>query len=307
MRFYFNLTENKLMLHTAAERKENAEKEIHCLYESDLKVDVATGDVTTDSLNVLYPIAGTFIAKDFGVIAGLDAALSFVAQKYPAIVFKARVHDGDDVLVGEVLATIEGTAATVLTLERTLLNMMQHLSGVATQTKMLMKACEGTDALVVDTRKTLPGMRMIQKYAMTCGGGTNHRIGLYDMVLIKDNHLASIRQTHPTDYITEAVRRSRSVIASEIEIMIEVETIEMMLEAAAAGADYIMLDNMSVPLMRDAVQQLHAKYPDKRPLLEASGNINLTTIADVAKTGVDRISVGSITHSVQAFDISLKL
>lgn len=286
--------------------RECVEASIHSLFRSDLEVDVGAGDLTSSSLGVDYPMQGRFIAKASGVIAGMDAAVSFVAGEYPEISLGAAVVDGDRVAEGDVLATIEGAAATVLMLERTLLNMMQHLSGIATQTRALMDACEGTVAQVVDTRKTLPGMRMIQKYAMACGGGSNHRIGLYDMVLIKDNHLASIRAAHPENFITEAIERSRVAIAPEVEIMVEVESIADMLEAARAGADYIMLDNMSVAMMREAVATLRAQFGEQRPRLEASGNITLDTIAAVAQTGVDRISVGSITHSVTAFDISLK-
>ncbi len=286
--------------------KDKAEKLIHQLFISDLKIDVGDGDITSKSLNVTYPMTGKFVAKDCGIISGVDASVSFIQKYYPNITFKANNQDGDDIKYGDIIATISGTAADVLTLERTLLNMMQHLSGVATQTKQLLNLCRGTKVQVVDTRKTLPGMRGIQKYAMLCGGGSNHRIGLYDMVLIKDNHLASIKQTNPKDFITEAIMRSRSNIPKHIKIMVEVESIEGMLEAAKAKADYIMLDNMDVPTMIKAVNKLKFEFGNSRPKLEASGNINLQTIAEVAKTGVDRISVGSITHSVKAFDISLK-
>lgn len=265
-----------------------------------LKEDVGSGDITTRSTVPADRIAhGRYVAKESGVICGL-----FICQRVFALVggnvdFKPLKSDGDHVEKGEVIAEVSGNARNILTGERVGLNLLQHLSGIATMTAKTVAAVKGTNAKIVDTRKATPGLRILEKYAVRVGGGTNHRFNLADGVLIKDNHIVA------SGSITNAVAAARKNVPHTIKIEVEIETFPQLNEAIEAGADIIMLDNMSVEDMARAVEIVAG-----RAITEASGNMGDKTADEllaVAKTGVDIISVGSLTHSVHAMDISLKL
>lgn len=263
-----------------------------------LAEDLGSGDVT--SLSTVPETAtaeGTMLVKQPGVISGLTVASYVFERVDPAISFRPRCPDGTRVADREILADISGPARSVLAGERVSLNLLQRLSGVATLTATYVEAVSGTNATIVDTRKTTPGLRMLEKAAVRHGGGQNHRFGLSDGVLIKDNHLAAIGGP---DRVTRAVQAARRLAPHTTRIEVEVTTLEEVEEALAAGADIIMLDNMTVATMAQAV-----RIVDGRALLEASGGITLKTVRSIAETGVDLISVGALTHSAPALDISL--
>ena len=265
--------------------------------ENALKEDIHTGDITTLAVVAEGRKASArLIAKEPLVLAGIKVAERTFQLLDPLICFKAGFADGDRLAKGDVIAELSGDASQLLQGERVALNFLQRLCGVATLTSLYVEAVQGTMARIVDTRKTTPGLRMLEKHAVRVGGGTNHRTGLYDGVLIKENHIAA------AGGITEAVRRARAYIAHTIKIEVETETIEQVREALAAGADIIMLDNMSLEKMREAVAVIGGKA-----LVEASGGVNLETVRAIAETGVDIISVGSLTHSARAMDISMLL
>ena len=264
-----------------------------------LAEDIGTGDITT--LSTVPPertISGRYIAKEDGVLCGLELVARAFALLDASIAFKPLKRDGDAVRKGDFVATVSGNARAILTGERVGLNLLQHMSGVASQTARAVAAVAGTGAKIVDTRKTTPGLRVLDKYAVRAGGGGNHRFGLSDGVLIKDNHIVA------AGGIAEAVAAARARAPHSLRVEVEVETLEQLREALAAGADIIMLDNMSVEDMREAV-----RIVDGRALTEASGNMGDKSDAElraVAETGVDLISIGARTHSVRALDISLK-
>ena len=264
-----------------------------------LAEDIGTGDITT--LSTVPPertISGRYIAKEDGVLCGLELVARAFALLDASIAYKPLKRDGDAVRKGDLVATVSGNARAILTGERVGLNLLQHMSGVASQTARAVAAVAGTGAKIVDTRKTTPGLRVLDKYAVRAGGGGNHRFGLSDGVLIKDNHIVA------AGGIAEAVAASRARAPHSLRVEVEVETLEQLREALAAGADIIMLDNMSVEDMREAV-----RIVDGRALTEASGNMGDKSDAElraVAETGVDLISIGALTHSVRALDISLK-
>ena len=261
-----------------------------------LEEDIGSGDITTLSTIPESTTAhGRFIAKEDTVICGIDIAKKVFHLIDPTVNFTTHKNDGDVVKKGEVIAEVEGCARNMLTAERTALNIMQRLSGVATRTAECVEMVKGTKAKIADTRKTTPGMRALEKYAVRIGGGTNHRYNLADGVLIKDNHIAAAGS------ITNAVKNARSVIPHTLKIEVEVETFEQLNEALEAGADIIMLDNMTNEQMAECV-----KIADGRALLEASGNMAQRDLFEVAKTGVDIISIGGLTHTIVAADISLK-
>jgi nicotinate-nucleotide pyrophosphorylase (carboxylating) len=263
-----------------------------------LAEDIGTGDVTTLSTVPAGATAhGTMLAKAPGVISGLHAAAITFYRVDPAVSFRALVADGDAVTAGTLIAELDGPARSLLTAERVALNLLQRLSGVATLTSQLVAAVAGTEAKIIDTRKTTPGLRILEKAAVRNGGGHNHRVGLSDGVLIKDNHLAAIGGP---DRVTKAVFAARERAPHTLKIEVEVTTLDEVREAVAAGADIILLDNMDVETMRDAVGMV-----DGRALLEASGNVTLETVRAIAETGVDLISSGALTHSAPALDISL--
>ena len=261
-----------------------------------LNEDIGTGDITTLSTIPADKTAlGRFVAKEDMIICGIDLAAHIFARVDLSIELKANFKDGDAVKKGDVIATVSGNAQNVLTGERTALNFMQRLTGIATRTHASVAEVAGTNAKITDTRKTTPGLRVLEKYAVRVGGGTNHRFNLADGVLIKDNHIAV------SGGIKNAVKNARAVIPHTLKIEVEVETKEQLAEALDAGADIIMLDNMSNDLMRECVGIVAG-----RALVEASGNMGEKSLREVAETGVDIISIGALTHTVKAADISLK-
>jgi nicotinate-nucleotide pyrophosphorylase (carboxylating) len=260
--------------------------------------DVGRGDLTT-RLTVPPGVRaiGTLLAKQDGVLAGLPLVAKLFAVLDPsAVAVTARAADGEAFRAGAVLAEVAGPAAALLTGERTALNFVQQLSGVATITRRYAEAVAGTAARVIDTRKTTPGLRVLEKYAVRMGGGHNHRFGLDDGVLIKDNHLTA------AGGIAAAVAAARRGAPHTARIQVECVTLAQIDEALAAGADSLLLDNMTVEHLHAAVQRVAG-----RALLEASGGVTLATIRAIAETGVDLISVGALTHSAPAVDLSLKI
>jgi nicotinate-nucleotide pyrophosphorylase (carboxylating) len=263
-----------------------------------LAEDIGGGDVTTMATIAPDRMArGTMLAKSPGVISGLEVAAAVFARVDPAVVFTPLVAEGDRVEPGTAIAAVEGPARSVLIGERTALNLMQRLSGVATMTRRFVEAMDGTGARLADTRKTTPGMRWLEKAAVRHGGGANHRFGLSDGVLIKDNHLAAVGGP---DRVTRAVQLARASAPHGLKIEVEVTTLDELREALDADADIVLLDNMTVEQLAEAV-----RIADGRALLEASGGVNLQMVRAIAETGVDLISVGALTHSAGSLDISL--
>lgn len=261
-----------------------------------LEEDVGTGDITTESTIPEDRVAhGLYKAKESGILCGIGVAKRVFELIDPTIEFTALKKDGDPIEKGEIIAEVRGKATNVLTGERTGLNLMQRMSGIATRTAEAVKQVEGTNAKICDTRKTTPGLRVIEKYAVKVGGGTNHRFNLADGILIKDNHIVAAGS------ITAAVRAARENAPHTLKTEVEVETFEELNEALEAGADIIMLDNMSCEDMKKAVGIVAG-----RAITEASGNMGDRNLAEVAACGVDLISIGALTHSVRALDISLK-
>ncbi len=265
-----------------------------------LDEDTAFGDITSElTVPPNRRASGRFLAKADGVISGLDVVAEVFRQVDPSISFSPLVEDGDRVTVGDDLAHVSGNARGILKGERVALNFLQRLSGVATATARYVAETAGTRARVIDTRKTTPGMRLLEKQAVRHGGGHNHRIGLGDGILIKDNHLAAIGGH---DRITKAVEAARAGAPHTLRIEVEVTSLDELREALNAKPDAILLDNMSIDQMSEAV-----RITAGRAILEASGGITLETLRDVAGTGVDLISSGALTHSSRALDISLEL
>lgn len=266
------------------------------LIDQALKEDIGTGDLSTRIFSEDLTGSAKLYAKQAGVVAGLALVVQVFCRVDPRIQIRTLVKDGDEVNVGDIVIELEGPLSSILQGERTALNFLQHLSGIATATKRAVDQVAGLATTIVDTRKTLPGWRALQKYAVRVGGGQNHRFGLYDAVMLKDNHLAA------AGGLTEAVQRARAQIGHMVKIEVECETFEQVEEAVACGVDVIMLDNMGVEDMRKAVS-----YIDHRAVVEASGGIHEETLRRVAETGVDLISIGALTHSVKALDFSLDL
>ncbi|MCX8129684.1 MAG: carboxylating nicotinate-nucleotide diphosphorylase [Clostridia bacterium] len=263
---------------------------------SALKEDMPLGDITTDNLISADSLSrARLIAKEDGIIAGLDVAERVFKLLDNNTIFKRNYNDGDSVSFGDIIAEIEGNTRAILKAERTSLNLLQRLSGIATKTRQFCERINDLKAAIVDTRKTTPGLRFLEKYAVRAGGGQNHRFCLSDGVLIKDNHIKA------AGGIKKAVEMARANVPHTIKIEVETETIEQVKEALEAKADIIMLDNMGLEMMKEAVRLIN-----NRAIVEASGNVSLDTVFDIASTGVDIISVGSLTHSVRAMDISLK-
>ena len=258
--------------------------------------DIGTGDITTlSTVPEGTQISGRFIAKESGIICGIEVARAVFDYADKNIEFSCSFKDGELVKKGDIIGTISGDAASVLKGERLALNLMQRMSGIATNTNEAVKKIEGYKAKIADTRKTTPGLRVFEKYAVKAGGGSNHRFNLADGVLIKDNHIKA------AGGITKAIEAAKKNAPHTLKIEVEVETIDQLKEALKAGADIIMLDNMDNETMTEAV-----KIADGRAVLEASGNMGEKDLVQVAKTGVDIISIGALTHSVKALDISLK-
>lgn len=261
-----------------------------------LREDIGTGDITT--MSTVEPerrIMGRFVAKEEGILCGTQIAARVFALLDPEVQTRFTVREGERVEKGQVIGTVEGNARSILSGERVALNFLQHLSGIATKTRSLVEQVKGTKAKIADTRKTTPGLRTLEKYAVRIGGGRNHRFHLADGLMIKDNHIKA------SGGITQAVEAARAAAPHTLKIEVEVESFSQLREALAAGADIIMLDNMSLEDMKEAVEIVGG-----RATTEASGNMGDKDLAQVAATGVDVISVGALTHSVKAMDISLK-
>ncbi|KAF0106186.1 MAG: nicotinate-nucleotide pyrophosphorylase (carboxylating) [Anaerolineaceae bacterium] len=258
-----------------------------------LAEDIGAGDATTDSIvPAEAAMRGQVIAKQDGVVAGLHATQAVYQTLDPDVDFRPQVNEGARVTRGQILALVSGRTRSLLTAERTALNFLGRMSGIATLTRQFVEAVAGTKAVILDTRKTAPGLRAADKLAVKRGGGQNHRIGLYDMILIKDNHI---------DYagsITAAVTRARSAHTG-LEVEVEARTLDDLREALSLGVELILLDNMPPEMMAEAV-----RITAGRAKLEASGNVTLETVRAIAETGVDFISVGALTHSAKVFDVS---
>ena len=260
-----------------------------------LEEDIGTGDVTTDTIVPAgASLRGRIVAKQDGVVAGLLVAKQVMLALSETVEFRPNVKDGTKVTRGAVLAEVEGPARALLTGERTALNFLGRMSGIATLTRRFVDAVSTTNAIILDTRKTAPGLRITDKLAVRLGGGQNHRTGLFDMVLIKDNHIDFAGS------ITTAVERVRAS-GTKLEIEVETRSLDHVREALGLGVERVLLDNMSVEMMREAVSLCGG-----RAKLEASGNVMLDNVLEVAGTGVDYISVGALTHSPAVFDVSLE-
>lgn len=261
-----------------------------------LAEDIGTGDITTLSIIPRgRQIMGKFITKEDGVVCGLSVVERVFKTMDSAIQVKSLVPEGSFVSRGDIIVEVEGSAMGILTGERVALNFIQRLSGIATKTAQFVKRVQGTKAKIVDTRKTTPGLRVLEKYAVKVGGGCNHRFNLSDGILIKDNHILA------AGGIQNAIAVARKNAPHTLKIEVEIENMEQMKQALQAGVDIIMLDNMDAKTMRKAVEHING-----RTLIEASGNIGEKNVLEIAKTGVDFISIGALTHTVKAMDISLK-
>ena len=271
--------------------------QIDIIIKQALQEDLGDGDVTT---NCIVPsdleLRGQFVAKQAGVVAGLKVAARTFTLVNEQVQFTPHINDGDAVTPGQVIAEVQGLGQALLSGERVALNFLQRMSGIATLTRQFVEAMQGSSTVILDTRKTAPGLRILDKWAVQLGGGQNHRFGLFDMVLIKENHITAAGS------ITAAVSRVRAKDNRQRPIEVEVKNLTELEEVLALAVDRVLLDNMSLDEMRQAVSSTNGRVP-----LEASGNMSLERVAEVAATGVDFISIGMLTHSVQALDISLLL
>jgi nicotinate-nucleotide pyrophosphorylase (carboxylating) len=267
------------------------------IIEKALAEDIGPGDVTSEAT---IPVGSTstaeILAKQDLVLAGLDVSLEVFHFLDAAIQFTRFAQDGDRIKSGKVIARVSGSTRVLLAGERVALNLLQHISGIATLTSKYVEQLKGLKAQALDTRKTLPGLRQLEKYAVRMGGGTNHRFGLYDGVLIKDNHIKA------GGSITKAIESARRNAHHLLKVEVETKTLDEVREALAAKADIIMLDNMPLDMIREAVKLINGQV-----LVEASGNVTFETIREIGETGVDFISSGSLTHSAPAADISMKI
>jgi nicotinate-nucleotide pyrophosphorylase (carboxylating) len=269
--------------------------EFDAIIDAALREDMPDGDITSEAIIPADARSeAIFLAKEDGILAGLAIARRVFEKLDSVVEFTEKIMDGAAFRKSDILACVEGPTVALLKGERIALNFLQRLSGIATATRCFVDAIAGTKAKILDTRKTTPGLRLLEKYAVKIGGGTNHRLSLSDMVLIKDNHLRYVGS------VAEAVRRARSKIRPGVRIEVEATDMAQVRDALAAGADMIMLDNMTLEVMREAVAFAAGRVP-----LEASGNMSLDRVRAVAETGVDFISVGALTHSARAVDISL--
>ncbi len=274
-------------------------EEIRRTVQAALAEDVGSGDATTlATVPATASAAAQMVAREALVVAGIALAEAAFRELSGEVVVQYHSRDGDTVAAGQALLEIRGPAQAILTAERVALNFVQRLSGIATLTARFVEAVRGAGAQILDTRKTTPGWRRLEKYAVTCGGGQNHRCGLYDLILIKDNHLAALRNETP-NAIAAAVQRARTHFP-QLRVEVEADTLTQVEQATSAGADIILLDNMTIDELRAAVALV-----GKRAKTEASGGVNLKTVRAIAETGVDYISVGTLTHSAPAVDIGL--
>ena len=274
--------------------RENYPPEVDAVLELALREDIGSGDVTTQSIVPEDAVlTGALCAKGTGVISGIGLSGAVFQKLDPNCEWEEMVCDGDRVSPGDTLARVTGRSRAILSAERTALNILQKMSGISTLTSFFVEAVAGSAAKIKDTRKTLPGLRWISKYAVAAGGGHNHRAGLYDGVLIKDNHIKA------AGGIAEAVWKARQSVGEDFSIEVETKTMEQVKEAVSCGADVIMLDNMDIREIREAVSLI-----DGRALAEASGGVTLENVGEIARSGVDFISVGALTHSAPCLDIS---
>ncbi len=276
-------------------------KRIEELVDRTLAEDLGWGDVTTEAI-IPAELTGkaSMVAKARGMLAGIEVARLVFCRVDPSVQFDIIIPEGSGIQPGDLIAKLEGKVASILKGERTALNFLQRLSGIATETSRYVEAIKGLDSRIVDTRKTTPGMRVLEKYAVRVGGGHNHRLHLGDGVLIKDNHLAALRSQGLA--MKDIISRARERAPFNLKVEVEVRTAQEAVEAVEAGADIVMLDNMGLEEMRQA-----ARLVKGRALLEASGGITLDNVRRVAETGVDLISVGALTHSTRSLDISLEM
>jgi nicotinate-nucleotide pyrophosphorylase (carboxylating) len=270
---------------------------IDTIIDTALDEDVGSGDITTSAI-IDSSLKGKaqLVAKEEILLAGIGIFSRVFSRLDPEIVVECTYHDGDEIPTGATIGTVTGSMRGILSGERTALNFLQHLSGIATLTRQYVEKTDPSTVRVIDTRKTTPGLRVLEKYAVRMGGGFNHRFGLFDGILIKDNHIAAAGS------ISEAVKKTRATVPHTLKIEVEVEDIKGLEQAIEVGADAILLDNMSVKEMKEAVS-----IAKGRVLLEASGGITLETIEAISKTGINLISVGAITHSARSVDISLEV
>ena len=273
------------------------DKKILKIIQNALREDIGTGDITTlSTVNSRKKGRALAVAKDDFIVAGMDIFEETFKSVDQNIEVKKLIKDGCPAKKGDILAEVSGSLSGILQAERVSLNLLQRMCGIATLTSQYVRAVRGTRAKILDTRKTAPGLRVLDKLAVKLGGGTNHRIGLYDGVLIKDNHIEAAGS------ITAAVKAVRKNLSRSMRIEVETKNIPEVREALSCGVEIIMLDNMTIPVMKKAVALVAG-----RALLEASGNVSLQNVADIAAIGVDFISVGALTHSVKAADISLNI
>lgn len=264
-----------------------------------LTEDIGTGDLTANLIPAEETATATVVSRDNAILCGIQWFEACFWQLSPQTGVRWFTQDGEAISAGQKLCVITGNARILLTVERSALNFLQLLSAVATQTKRYVDAVAGTGAVIVDTRKTLPGLRLAQKYAVKCGSGTNHRLGLYDGILIKENHIIAAGGIEP------ALHAAKKIASPGIFIQIEVETLDDLRNALNAGAKMILLDNFDLDRLREAVA-LNTQLTNKKAVLEASGGITLENVRTIAETGVDRISVGSLTKDIQAVDLSMR-
>ena len=265
-----------------------------------LAEDIGAGDLTAALVPAAHQTQATIISRENAVICGIDWVNACFKSLDENVDIKWRVNEGDEIASNQLLCEISGNARAILSAERCALNFLQTLSAVATHTAEYVLAVVGTKAQILDTRKTLPGLRLAQKYAVTVGGGANQRLALYDGILIKENHIAAAGSIHAA--LSHAQNINKSLLNKNISVQIEVENLDELQQALIAGASSILLDNFSLADMQQAVS-----VTNKRALLEASGNVNLHTVRAIAETGVDRISIGSLTKNIRAIDLSLRI
>lgn len=276
------------------------EKQIDEDIDRALEEDLGHGDRTTDALiNEEWQGKAEFLVKAEGVLAGIEVARRVFLKVDTGIAMQVAISDGNKIRPGDIAASLEGRLASILKGERTALNFLQRLSGIASETARYVVAVQGLPVKILDTRKTTPGLRLLEKYAVRMGGGQNHRMNLGDGILIKDNHLEALYSRGFK--LKDAILKARQNSPGHLPVEVEAKTMEEVVQAVEAGTDIIMLDNMSVEMMKQAVGMVNG-----RALIEASGNINLNNVRTVAETGVNFISVGALTHSVKALDISLE-
>ena len=276
-------------------------EDVEDLVAAALAEDIGPGDITTKAIFSDERIAGQLLSREAGILCGVDLAGEIVARHASGSRFRAILSDGAPLSVSSVVAELDGPAVEVLPLERLLLNFMQRLSGIATGARRYVDAVAGTNASIYDTRKTTPGWRKLEKYAVRTGGACNHREGLFDAVLIKDNHIVLAHKCGMT--LVEIIDRTRRAVGKDVFLEVEVDTLEQLAAVLECDIDAVLLDNMDIETLRRAVKM--ARESGGKIETEASGGVTLENVAAIAATGVDRISVGALTHSIRSLDISL--